>query len=785
VPPAPARDSTSEGDDQGGLESSSSGVGSPELVGGRYEILGLLGAGGMGTVYRARDRELDEVVALKMLRRELVEAPGMLARFRQEAKLARRVTHRNVARTFDIGEHVTPAGTAEKFLTMEYVEGESLAALLGRAGAQPLRRTLEILIEMCSGLASAHAAGVVHRDLKPDNVLVGKHGRIVITDFGIARSALEDSSQTRDGMLGTPAYMAPEQVEGTPDVDARADLYALGAIAYELLTGARAWPGNAVFAVASARLTQPPPDPRARRAEIPPGLAALVAGLMARRREDRPLDASQVAEALARVAETLSASGGAASPPATTQVLHLPVGDKTVAVLSFRNGGPAEDDYLADGVTEDLIDTLSMTRGLRVRPRGTTSKLARDADPREAGHALGVQVVVDGSIRKVGDQVRLATRLISVADGFQLWAQRFNRPAADVLLMNDEVARAVALALTADLQAPAREAAQNAEAIDLYLRGLHELGRTWYGDAYRAVALFEQALALSPDDPSLLSAYARTAARLSEGAREKAQQAAQRAIALAPGLGEPWVASARVQMSTGQPAAAARSIRNALARAPNHGLAHEVAGILLLEVGDPQDAMARLELASRLDPAAMQAPWDLVRGHALCGAWAEVDAALALPAVEPTALYQRVVMGARFALWRPDGRGDDLAIPDLQGFVVPMRLARIYRDVHATRRLTDDHRAFLKALPEKAVVQSRVRPLYHQLQAEILAFLGEYEGGLASLRGSVEAGLHDRLWMQRCPAIAPLRADANWPELEARVSERADEIRDAFFSKLP
>jgi len=756
-----------------GQDTSAPGVSARELVGCRYEILGLLGSGGMGTVYRARDRELDEVVALKMLRRELVEAPSMLERFRQEAKLARRVTHRNVARTFDIGEHATAAGTTEKFLTMEYVEGESLAALLGRTGAQPLRRALEILTEMCGGLVAAHAAGVVHRDLKPDNVLVGKDGRIVITDFGIARSALAGSSQTREGMVGTPAYMAPEQVEGTPDIDARADLYALGTIAYELLTGERAWPGNAVYAVAAARLTQPPAE------------------LMARRREERPPDASQVSQTLARIGDALNASGVATlvPVPAPAQRLRMPVGDKTVAVLSFRNGGPPEDDYLADGVTEDLVDTLSMTRGLRVRPRGTTSKLARDADPREAGQALGVQVVVDGSVRKVGEQIRLAARLISVADGFQLWAQRFNRPAADVLLMNDEVARAVALALTADLQAPAREAPKNAEAVDLYLRGLHELNRSWYGTAHKAVALFEQALVLSPDDPSILSTYARAAGRLTESdahTRQQSRQAAERAIALAPRLGEPWVANARVQMSAGQPVAAARSLRNALERAPNHGLAHEIAGILLIEAGDhPQDAMARLELASRLDPSVTQAPWDRVRGHALLGQWTEVDAAFALQPVEPAAIFQRVLFGARFSLWRPDGRGDDIALPELQGFVLPMRIARLYRAVHATRSLTDEQRTFLLELPEKAALASRLRPLFHQIQAEALAFLGEHEGAMASLAGSVAAGLYDRAWMRRCPVIAPLRADARWPQLEAHVTERADEIRDTFFGKLP
>ena len=260
------------------------------------------------------------------------------------------------------------------FLTMELVDGESLAALLARAGALPLgARRRDRARRSAPGSSARRTRPAWSTAISsPTTSSSDTDGRVVITDFGIARAASSDGAGARDRgpRRARPRTWRRSRSRAARDVDARADLYALGVLLYELLTGERAWPGDAPLAVASARLTHPPRDPRARRAETPPALAALVAGLMARRREDRPLDASQVAEALARVAETLGASGGAASPPATTQVLHLPVGDKTVAVLSFRNGGPPEDDYLADGVTEDLIDTLSMTRGLRVLDRG-------------------------------------------------------------------------------------------------------------------------------------------------------------------------------------------------------------------------------------------------------------------------------------------------------------------------------------------------------------------------------------------------------------------------------
>ncbi len=284
----------------------------PALVGGRYEILGLVGVGGMGSVYRARDTELEEVVALKVLRKELVEMPGMLERFRQEVKLARRVTHTNIARTFDIGEH-----EGEKFLTMEYVDGESLAELAA-AGPMPLTKVVALARDLCAGLSAAHAAGVVHRDLKPDNVLIARDGRLVITDFGIARAVREGDAvvKTNGRPIGTPAYMAPEQVQGG-DVDARADVYALGAMLYELLTGDRAWPGEAVLAVAAARLLEPPPDPRVKCPSLPEGVAGVILRCMAKDRDARFASAADVGRALERAnaAATPSPQAGPVTRP--------------------------------------------------------------------------------------------------------------------------------------------------------------------------------------------------------------------------------------------------------------------------------------------------------------------------------------------------------------------------------------------------------------------------------------------------------------------------------------
>ncbi len=491
------------------------GTMAPPLVAGRYQILGLLGAGGMGSVYRARDIELDELVALKMIREELGGDAAVLTRFRQEAKLARRVTHRNVARTFDIGEH-----DGARFLTMELVEGESLAKLLEQSGRLSLTSALPILRDVGAGVSAAHAAGVVHRDLKPDNVLLAVDGRVVVTDFGIARAlpSADQATKTAGGIVGTPYYMAPEQVEGAPDIDPRADVYALGVMMFEIFTGKLPWNGDAPLAIAVARILRPPPDPRAVLPTLPSALAELILKCMARERADRPATAAAVLAGLTNASASESfveAPRSVVASPALVSPRPEGRGDKTVAVLPFRNAGAAEDDYLAEGLTDDLIDVLSMTRGLRVRPRGAVAHLRRqDRDPAEVGRELQVEVVIHGAVRKTPAGVRANVQLIGVADGFQLWAKRFDRPTADALLINDDAAHAIAAALTVDFTAKPRVAPSDPLAIELYFRAAHELGKYWSVDVARAVDLFEQAVARAPDDPTILSGCARARVRL-------------------------------------------------------------------------------------------------------------------------------------------------------------------------------------------------------------------------------------------------------------------------------
>jgi eukaryotic-like serine/threonine-protein kinase len=759
-----------------------------QLVGGRYEILGLLGAGGMGAVYRARDTELDELVALKMLHGEFVDDPTMLVRFRQEAKLARRVTHRNVARTFDIGEH---AGT--KFLTMELVDGESLRSLIASRDRLSPTEALPILREVCAAISAAHAAGVVHRDLKPDNVLLGSDGRVVVTDFGIAHAVAQGGRalKTLGGVVGTPEYMAPEQIEGG-DVDGRADIYALGVMMYELFTGKPAWTGETPFAVAAARLVRPPPDPRAVVPDLPAALAEVVLRCLAKDRTARFGTVDEVNDALARALSLESATSPTPAPAVarTWPAAGTGVADKTVAVLPFHNAGLPDDEYLADGLTDDLIDVLSMTRGLKVRPRGVVAQLrGHERDPREVGRELGVEVVVEGSVRKTPAGVRANARLIGVADGFQLWAKRFDSAAADALLSNDQAAEAIAEALTVHFTAKPRAAPTNAEAIELYLRASHELAKFLHADVARAVELYEQALACAPNDPTILSGCARARIRLAffEGSNqslELARDAAERAVSGAPENGESWAALAAARFMGRDAPGAVRAVRAALSRAPGLAHAQELLGRILLEAGEADEAAARLNMALSIDPSTLQPRWELVRMHGLLREWARADALLDLPAEGPAGRVMKFLFRSRLALWRGQDHPELADPPPMGAEFGAFADRKAFHDLLVTRDLSDEYRDSLDRAARTAAPSSRRRVLFFQLNAELLAYVFEVDGALDSVQQAVEAGLVDLLWMESCPVLDAVRKDARFRALLMTVEERANQVRSAHSEPL-
>jgi serine/threonine-protein kinase len=742
-----------------------------QILGARYELLGLLGSGGMGNVYKARDVELDEIVALKVLLPQLVSAPGALDRFRREVKLARRVTHPNVARVFDIGEL-----GGERILTMELVDGESLGACLHREGRLSLVRAVDIARAICAGVGAAHAAGVVHRDLKPDNVLLEKTGRVVVTDFGIARAAAEGARTV--GVVGTPAYMAPEQIDERATIDHRADVYALGAVLYEMIVGEPAWRGESVWALAAARLVSPPPDPREKRPEIPDALAEIVLRAMARDPAQRTAAMADVDHALGALALPLPSSR-APTPlpsPRVAEGLATTGSDKRVAVLPFQS--PAEQRYVADGLTEELIDALSMSRGLRVRSRGAVMAFeGTTRDSREIGRELDVHVVVEGSVRKTEAGFRITARLVSVADGFQLWARRFDVSEAALLAQNDAIAAAVAEALSVDVATPARAPAADGAAVDLYLRARNAYARSFSGDILEPVRLYEQLIALTPDDPRALSGHVLAMTHQwawAPGMKERVLAATERAIKLAPTLPDGHAARGCLHLFAGEGLAAVAPLRAALRISSSSVEAQEAMGRVLIE-SDCEDGVAHIELAHALEPLYEFPYIPLIAWYEERGERERVDELLAEADARGLKLSDR--MWPRLILWRGDRA----------------RAQRMLAQVDPTSLVGAMSVGWLKATLGEASPPMSLPPgppgtempvflqwFVLETTMEIAAALGEPTRALEALRRLDALGTHRTAYVERCPALAPLRAMPESDAPRASIAARARAIVAAY-----
>jgi serine/threonine-protein kinase len=737
----------------------------PSVLAERYEILGLLGMGGMGRVYRAHDRTLDEIVALKMLRAEMLDTPGVRERFLQEVKLARRVTSPHVVRTFDLGQHGD-----DHFLTMEYIDGRSLASRIDD-GPLALDEVARIARAVAAGIAAAHAVGVLHRDLKPDNVLLARGGRIVITDFGIAiASAGASPTATVERFAGTPAYMAPEQVLRGPPIGPATDVYAFGAILFEMLTDEPPFGAGDPMQVALARVHAPPPDPRGYRA-VPDALATLVMRCMARDPRDRFADGASLVTALAgEITAPASgiASGGHHVVPARSA--------RSVAILPLRAADELAE--LADGLGEEIVDALSQTRALRVRPLASVRKGAdADADARELGRKLGVDVVVDGSVRRRGELVRIAARALGVADGFLLWASHFDARPDALLAASDEVVRAIASALTVELDVPERIATVDPRATELYLSAKARLRAGWLDASYeRIVADLERARVLAPDDAAIVAtlatAYGRAAFYSGDDVLlAKARELSGHAIAAAPTLGEAWFARGVALLYSGDVPEAAASLKRALVRAPGFAMAQAMLGAVMLETGRLDLALSHLEAAESLDPLGL-GHIDLPRAYIYSGRWDDAMREYERARDQPrfaNRIYDEISI-ARFKMWR--GEAVELATPLLAAAPPPIAAyAEIATSIHRARRFDRDMRA---KLSELAITASpRMQTSRAQFMTEFLLFDNEPDEALTWIERAVSSGLQDHLWLEQCPMLEPLRERPRFRELAAIIAERA------------
>ncbi|MEJ7812489.1 MAG: protein kinase [Gemmatimonadaceae bacterium] len=423
-------------------------------LGTTYTLERELGGGGMSRVFIALDTALERRVVVKVLAPEL--AAGInVERFKREILVAAQLQHPHIVPVFSAGELTDPsAGTPLPYFTMPFVDGESLRARLERAGAPSIPTVVNILWDVARALDYAHRRGVVHRDIKPDNVLLAGRSATV-TDFGIAK-ALTSARTGGDGgdrgaltqlgtALGTPAYMAPEQVAGDPSLDHRADLYALGILTYEMLTGRTPFAGASAQAMLVAHLMDAPEPVAARRPDTPPALAELVMRCL-RKRPQRAADVLAVLDELAH-------PSGPQAPVSAPRLGAPPAVLPSIAVLPFANmSADPENEYLSDGIAEEILNSLAQLRSVRVVARTSSFafKGAR-ADIEEVGRKLRVSWVLEGSVRRSGDRLRITTQLVDASDGSQLWSERYDRQLADVFEVQDDIAGRVVKALKGTL----------------------------------------------------------------------------------------------------------------------------------------------------------------------------------------------------------------------------------------------------------------------------------------------------------------------------------------------
>ncbi len=741
---------------------------------GRYRIEERLGEGGMGVVYRVHDLQLGETVALKIMTLPS-EADDRLV---DEVRLARRVTHRNVARTHDIGIH-----QGVRFLTMEYVNGASLEDILDRAGRLTAQRAANLAAQIASALESAHAAGVIHRDLKPANILVAEGDRALITDFGIASAVqLHGSTRVTGDVIGTPLYMSPEQAQGGA-LDARSDLYSFGVILYEMLTGRLPFEGDDPLAVLRARIDGTPPHPSAH-AEVPAALGELVMWLLARDAERRPGSATEVRQTLEGYLEEATAS-------AVQQLVPLAASEHALAVLPFRYRGPGDHDYLGEGLAEELIDTLSRTKGLKVFALGATRRFADERDPMRIGAELGADVVVDGTLQLSGGRVRLTARLLSAGDGVQRWNDRFDVPFGDVMTLQESLGRRVAEALRLEVSVAAYDQQLSAEAAELYLRARHIHRRQLVLDNDAVVDMLRRCLALAPSYPPALAMHAMAAARASwmeqaqhGGALTRAAEAALVEAERAGDLAETHLARGMFLTQQARFGEAVASLLRAVEVAPALPDAQQYLGALQIEGGHAREGIARLELSLELDPELNLSHVMLARAYTLLGDDDEAERHLAIihGSVEEGTPPVLSLLG-RIHMYRGDPEGAQRAFERVlrvadDGSAIRAFMIPLYEYAGGDETKLHQVQSFMAMVRER-FSNLRFVSLMGQMALEVLCYRGRYDDALAILSDLADGVLIDTLWLEHCGLFDPVRRHPRFAEAAAKVRHRAGSLWQA------
>ena len=699
-----------------------------------YTIDRELGRGGMATVFLAQDAKHDRVVAIKVLHPDLAASLGP-DRFLREIKLAARLNHPHILPLFDSGE-----ANGLLYYVMPYVEGESLRERLDRDRQLPIQEAVKHAQAIASALDYAHRQGIVHRDIKPENVMLYE-GMAMVMDFGIAKavSAAGTETLTQTGMMvGTPAYVSPEQAAGETNLDGRSDQYSLACMLYEMIGGERPFSGSTPQSIMAKRFTDKPKSLQALRPSVPPNIDWAISKAMSTESGDRFTTSAQFSQAL--LSETMSTPTNTDTlPKAATSAA------KSVAVLPFANmSADPENEDVADGMAEEIINALSKIQSLRVASR--TSSFAfkgKNEDIGEIGRKLKVSTVLEGGVRKMGNKLRITCELVNVADGYHLWSERYDREIEDVFEIQDDISQAIVKSLRVILSEGEKKAIENKprtniQAYDYYLRGrqfIHQLRRR---SLEYARQMFNKAIELDPDYALAYTGVADSSSLLYTyfDARDfnlrQADKASKKALELEPDLAEAYVSRGIVSSLTHHFDEAEEAFAKALKLEPKLFEAAYWYGMGLMAEGRFEDAIKSFERASLLRPEDYQSAHFMGQAYKSLGMDEEKE------------LQMRrglKLMEGSLELNPDDARAANLA-------------AGVFASLGEAEPAVKYAERSLAIDPEDPMLLYNVACMYSSL--------GRIDQAISCLERAVDKGFGHREWIDNDPDLAPLRSTSKY-----------------------